>query len=287
MLILGIIAFGVVIGWVARTVLGRSDLSWGRTILFGILGSFVGGLVVSLISGDGLALRPSGIIGSILGAIALILVDSRSPAGDGRRARDAVNRAPVDQAAVPSTAGEAGTVASHRRPSLCRSRLHPRRAQRGRHVGEADGARHRHLRRHRGPAGARTRTCPWRVATRVTDKVFAEVDVAKIVDEVLPDRAKALAPALVGVVERYAVQLVDGIIRSDQFETLWIEANRVAHTQIVRLLTGKLVSDETRGRAQEVVLNLQGVVEQVDTRCRSAASISSSTASRTNRPVSS
>ena len=77
MLILGIIAFGVLIGWLARTVLGRSDLSWGRTILFGILGSFVGGLVVSLISGDGLALRPSGIIGSILGAIALILIDQQ------------------------------------------------------------------------------------------------------------------------------------------------------------------------------------------------------------------
>ena len=104
------------------------------------------------------------------------------------------------------------------------------------------------------------------VATRVTDKVFAQVDVAKIVDEVLPDRAGALAPALVGVVERYAVQLIDGIIQSDRFQTLWTEANRIAHTQIVRLLTGKLVSDETRGRAQEVVLNLQGVVEQLDTR---------------------
>ncbi|HEY8093432.1 MAG TPA: GlsB/YeaQ/YmgE family stress response membrane protein [Acidimicrobiales bacterium] len=75
MLILGMIAFGVLIGWVARTILGRSDLSWGRTILFGILGSFVGGLIVSLISGDGLALRPSGIIGSIVGAILLILGD--------------------------------------------------------------------------------------------------------------------------------------------------------------------------------------------------------------------
>ena len=75
MLILGMIAFGVLIGWVARTILGRSDLSWGRTILFGILGSFVGGLIVSLISGDGLALRPSGIIGSIVGAMLLILGD--------------------------------------------------------------------------------------------------------------------------------------------------------------------------------------------------------------------
>jgi uncharacterized membrane protein YeaQ/YmgE (transglycosylase-associated protein family) len=73
-LILGIIAFGVLIGWIARTILGRSDLSWGLTILFGLIGSFVGGLLVSLIAGDGLALRPSGIIGSIAGAIIVMLV---------------------------------------------------------------------------------------------------------------------------------------------------------------------------------------------------------------------
>jgi uncharacterized membrane protein YeaQ/YmgE (transglycosylase-associated protein family) len=74
-LILGIIAFGVVVGWVARTILGRSDLSWGRTILYGLIGSFVGGLVLSLLFGDGLSLRPSGIIGSILGAMLVILGD--------------------------------------------------------------------------------------------------------------------------------------------------------------------------------------------------------------------
>jgi uncharacterized membrane protein YeaQ/YmgE (transglycosylase-associated protein family) len=51
MLILGIILFGVVAGWVARTLLGRSDLSWGRTILFGLIGSFVGGLLFSLLAG--------------------------------------------------------------------------------------------------------------------------------------------------------------------------------------------------------------------------------------------
>ena len=75
MLILGIILFGVIAGWVARTLLGRSDLSWGRTILFGLIGSFVGGLLFSLLAGDGLALRPSGLIGSILGAIIVILID--------------------------------------------------------------------------------------------------------------------------------------------------------------------------------------------------------------------
>ena len=75
MLILGIILFGVIAGWVARTLLGRRDLSWGRTILFGLIGSFVGGLLFSLLAGDGLALRPSGLIGSIIGAIILILID--------------------------------------------------------------------------------------------------------------------------------------------------------------------------------------------------------------------
>ena len=84
MLILGIIAFGVAIGWIARTVLGRHDLSWGKTILFGLIGSFVGGLLASLIAGDGLAFRPSGIIGSILGAIIVILIDQ---AVEGRQSK--------------------------------------------------------------------------------------------------------------------------------------------------------------------------------------------------------
>ena len=75
MLILGIIVFGVVVGWAARTLLGRRDLSWGKTISFGLIGSLVGGLVISLAAGDGLKLRPSGIIGSILGAIVVILGD--------------------------------------------------------------------------------------------------------------------------------------------------------------------------------------------------------------------
>ncbi|HZA92141.1 MAG TPA: hypothetical protein VE420_05900 [Gemmatimonadales bacterium] len=42
-------------------------------IVAGLLGSFVGGLVISLLAGDGLALRPSGIIGSIGGAILVTL----------------------------------------------------------------------------------------------------------------------------------------------------------------------------------------------------------------------
>jgi uncharacterized membrane protein YeaQ/YmgE (transglycosylase-associated protein family) len=71
MLILGIIVFGMGIGGVAQLILGRSGwkVNWGLAFGAGILGSFVGGLLVSLLSGDGLALRPSGIIGSLAGAV--------------------------------------------------------------------------------------------------------------------------------------------------------------------------------------------------------------------------
>jgi uncharacterized membrane protein YeaQ/YmgE (transglycosylase-associated protein family) len=38
-------------------------------ICAGLIGSFLGGLLVSLLAGDGLRLRPSGIIGSLVGAL--------------------------------------------------------------------------------------------------------------------------------------------------------------------------------------------------------------------------
>jgi hypothetical protein len=38
-------------------------------IVAGLVGSFIGGLLISLLAGDGLRLRPSGIIGSLAGAL--------------------------------------------------------------------------------------------------------------------------------------------------------------------------------------------------------------------------
>lgn len=71
MLIIGIILFGLLVGAVAQLIVGKSKsgIDWGLACAAGVGGSFVGGLVISLIAGDGLALRPSGIIGSLAGAI--------------------------------------------------------------------------------------------------------------------------------------------------------------------------------------------------------------------------
>lgn len=75
MLILAIIVFGMLAGGLAQLVLGRSmrDVNWTIAIVTGLVGSFVGGLLVSLLAGDGLELRPSGLIGSFVGALLLTL----------------------------------------------------------------------------------------------------------------------------------------------------------------------------------------------------------------------
>jgi len=71
MLILAIIIGGMFVGWLAQLLLGRTSrqVDWGMALVAGIGGSFVGGLLASLLAGDGLAIKPSGLIGSFLGAL--------------------------------------------------------------------------------------------------------------------------------------------------------------------------------------------------------------------------
>ena len=82
MLILAILGFGFLVGWLAQLVLGMGSKPNGQSLIAGLVGSFVGGLLASLIAGDGLDLAPSGLIGSFVGAVIVLLiwraVDSRS-----------------------------------------------------------------------------------------------------------------------------------------------------------------------------------------------------------------
>jgi len=78
MLILAILVFGMAAGWIADVIVNRrmQPDNWGRVLIYGITGSFIGGLLISLLAGDGLALRPSGLIGSAAGAIIATLIGS-------------------------------------------------------------------------------------------------------------------------------------------------------------------------------------------------------------------
>jgi len=73
-LILAILGFGMLMGWLAQLVLGMGSRPDAQSLIAGVVGSFVGGLLSSLIAGDGIQIRPSGLIGSFVGAIVVLLV---------------------------------------------------------------------------------------------------------------------------------------------------------------------------------------------------------------------
>jgi len=73
MLILTIIVIGMAAGWLAQQIVGRGT-NWGEALIAGLVGSFIGGLLVSLLTGSGLAIRPTGLIGSVIGAVILLTI---------------------------------------------------------------------------------------------------------------------------------------------------------------------------------------------------------------------
>ncbi len=84
-----LIVIGAIAGFIARAVVpGRDPMGVVGTIVLGIVGSFIGGFLGALLFGkdaiEGL-LQPSGIIGSIIGAVIALLV-YRAVSGRSRTA---------------------------------------------------------------------------------------------------------------------------------------------------------------------------------------------------------
>lgn len=74
--IVGLLVIGLIAGFIARAVVpGRQSMSILQTLLLGVVGSFVGGFLGRLLfgSGDGF-IQPSSWIGSIIGAVIVLLV---------------------------------------------------------------------------------------------------------------------------------------------------------------------------------------------------------------------
>ena len=76
--IVGMVIIGLIAGFIARALVpGRDPMGVLGTILLGIVGSFVGGFLGYVLFGKDVtpgAIQPSGIVGSIIGAVIVLMV---------------------------------------------------------------------------------------------------------------------------------------------------------------------------------------------------------------------
>jgi uncharacterized membrane protein YeaQ/YmgE (transglycosylase-associated protein family) len=75
---MGLIVFlivGLIAGFIARALVpGPDPMGWLGTMILGIVGSFVGGTLAAVLFGGTLDVSPTGLIGSVIGAIVVLLI---------------------------------------------------------------------------------------------------------------------------------------------------------------------------------------------------------------------
>jgi hypothetical protein len=99
------------------------------------------------------------------------------------------------------------------------------------------------------------------IATRLTDEVFAALNVQEVISDTLAaigERATLLAGPLTNALHGFVQEQVLKVVQSDAFETFWVDANRFVHTQVLAVLRGE---SETVSLAEgKVLLNLVPLV---------------------------
>jgi hypothetical protein len=101
------------------------------------------------------------------------------------------------------------------------------------------------------------------VANDVSNRLFEQVNVKSYVQEALPPRAQQLAGPISSALQTFVREATLRVLQSAQFQKLWTDANRIAHTQIVNVLTGKHSGAVTANANGQVSIDISSVVQLV------------------------
>ena len=74
------------------------------------------------------------------------------------------------------------------------------------------------------------------LATRISDRIFEEVDVDSLLEQNLPERLSFAAGPIAGQIQSTTKDLVVRLLESDEFQQLWNDAVRAAHSTVVQYL---------------------------------------------------
>src|SRR5215212_5586177 len=93
------------------------------------------------------------------------------------------------------------------------------------------------------------------VATYSVDQLYANVDVPRLIKKRLPDDLQQVASPISAGIREVATRAAKRAFQSARVQSLWQNANRVAHTQLVAILEDK--SKAISSQNGKVVLDLQ------------------------------
>jgi len=110
------------------------------------------------------------------------------------------------------------------------------------------------------------------VSARLSSEITKAVDIKKLAQEYLPEKAAPLSGFIAAGGNNLITQLTDKAIESDQFVQVWDAANREAHKKLVLLLKGEqgTVVDYKNG---EVAIPLQKLADTVLGKLKDATGI--------------
>lgn len=110
------------------------------------------------------------------------------------------------------------------------------------------------------------------IADQATRQIFSHLDIEAITAQtlttltenapLLPTQIEDLAPVIADQVEGFIRDTVHSLVSGDRFETLWIQANRSAHENLVAVATGKsnIVQIDEKGT---VAISLEVILSTV------------------------
>ncbi|OZG27196.1 hypothetical protein BH683_019975 [Williamsia sp. 1138] len=111
------------------------------------------------------------------------------------------------------------------------------------------------------------------LADQITVEIMARGDIANVTKEALtaltqnapnvPPAVIGLAPVLTSQAQSFIRQAVTALVRSDRFETLWIEANKRAHQRLAAVLTGDTTDGIAIGDDGTVSIELGPIIDNV------------------------
>ena len=99
------------------------------------------------------------------------------------------------------------------------------------------------------------------IANRLTTRLFQDVNVEAEAKDALPERAQFLAGPLSTGVETFVREAATRALATEQFATIWKNANRRAHTLVDKALTGE--GKNVSIKNGKVVLDLSAVIDEV------------------------